>query len=81
MIYSIVSGYLYSSGINYLTQLKSISDSASISSSFCVNKRQAWYLYFCSLVAILVIITFPYDVCKVGAIHYAVTVDANPLHR
>jgi hypothetical protein len=36
--------------------------------------------YSCFLVTILIIITFPYEICKVCSIHYDVTVITYPFH-
>jgi hypothetical protein len=38
-------------------------------------------LYYCFLIAILVIVALLYELCKVSTIHYAVTINANPSHR
>jgi hypothetical protein len=38
-------------------------------------------LYFCFLIAILVVVTLLYEFCKVCPIIYAVTVNTLPSHR
>lgn len=36
--------------------------------------------YYCMLIAIFVLVTFLYEVYKVSAIHYPVTINTNPFH-
>ena len=37
-------------------------------------------LYYCLLIAILVVVALLYELCKVCTIHYTVTVNTNPSH-